>query len=179
MNYYKKMGDHQYDGRLLQIAEEGVAGSGDGRISRQDAEKLLTAVKDGNIFTPVEKETVKYLHQYFKWTEAAWEWFNQQIEAWQGEFERPDRMSLEELSKQHFPTYDVLTSEAERTAREHVLKAATDETYQDHDEIALILRLANGKRVEIVSNFIELTGNFVELRGGFDIPVRAIEKVEI
>ncbi len=173
------MGDKQFDGRLLQIAERAIAGSGDGRISRQDAEKLLEAVKDGNVFTSVEKETVKYLHQYFKWTDVAWEWFSQQVEAWQGDFERPIRMTIEDLAKQRFPMHDVLTNEVDRIAREHVLKAATDETYQDHDEIALIVRLADGKRVEVLSNFIEMAGNFVELRGGFDIPVTAIEKVEI
>ncbi len=178
-NYYEKIDGQQYDGRLLKIAEAAVRGAGDGRISIQDAERLLAAVKDGNAFTSVEQATVKYLHQKFHWTDAAFLWFNDQIKIWKVEFEKPVRMSLQELSKQHFSDHDVLTTEAERQARDHDLKAATTETYTDHDEIAMIVRLANGKRVEVSSNFIELAGNYVELRGGFDIPVKAIEKVEI
>lgn len=139
----------------------------------------MTAVKDGNTFTSVEQATVKYLHQKFHWTDAAFLWFNDQVRLWQTEFEKPVRMSLSELSKQSFPEQDVLETLAERQAREHDLKAATSETYNDHDEIAMIVRLANGKRVEVASDFIELAGSYVELRGGFDIPVKAIEKVEI
>jgi hypothetical protein len=179
MNYYIKIDDVQLDGRLLHVADQAIAGSGDGRISRLDAEKLLAAVKDGGTYTDVEKETVNHLYKKFKWTDSARQWFSLEVKTWQAEFERPIRMSLEELSKQHFSAHDVLTTEEERAAREHDLKAATNETYQDHDEIAMIVHLANGKRVEVSSNFIELAGHFVELRGGFDIPLRSIEKVEI
>ena len=88
-------------------------------------------------------------------------------------------MTPEEVSKQHFAKEDVLTSAEARSSRQGNLRAATAETYQDHDEIAIIVRLANGDRVEVFSNFIELEGEFVELHGGHVIPVRAIEKVEI
>lgn len=179
MTYYKMIDGHQYDALLINLAESAVAGSGDGRISMEDAKALLDAVKDGDSFTEIEKQTVKYLHQNFHWTDSAFLWFNEQLKAWQSEFEKPVRMSLQELSNQSFPEYDVLITLAERQAREHDLKAATSETYSDHDEIAMIVRLASGKRVQISSNFIELAGNYVELRGGFDLPVRAIEKITI
>jgi hypothetical protein len=179
MNYYKKIDNVLYDGRLIQLAEESVKGAGDGRISRPDAEKLLALVKDGNTYTQVEKETVKFLHRNFKWTEAAWDWFLQEVKSFEKEFEKPLQMTPEQLSKQQFPEQDVLATDTEKDARTHDLRAATTETYQDHDEITIIVRLANGKRVEVASNFIELAGQFVELRGGFDIPVRAVEKVEI
>lgn len=179
MNYYKKINNTLYDGRLLSFAEEAIKGAGDGRISRKDAEHLLAFVKDGNTYTQVEKNTVEFLHRNFKWTETAWDWFSQEIESFEKEFEKPLRMTPEELSKQKFPENDVLSTDAEKAARTHDLHAATTETYQDHDEITLIVRLANGKRIEVASNFIELAGQFVELRGGFDIPVRAVEKVEI
>ncbi len=93
--------------------------------------------------------------------------------------EKPIQMTPAEISQQHFSSEDVLTNETDREVREHGLRSATNETYQDHDDITLIVRLADGKRVEVTSNFIELAGQFVELKGGFDIPVRAIEKVEI
>jgi hypothetical protein len=102
MNHYKTIDGHQYDSRLIKLAEEAVKGAGDGRISIHDAEKLLQVVKDGSIFTSVEKETIKYLHQKFHWTDSAFLWFNNQLWLWYAEFEKPLKMSCEELSKQHF-----------------------------------------------------------------------------
>ena len=47
MNYYKTIDGKKMDGNLLEMAEKAVAGAGDGRISKSDAEELLQAVKDG------------------------------------------------------------------------------------------------------------------------------------
>ena len=179
MNYYKQVGGKKLDGHLLEIADVAVAGGGDGRISKVDAEKLLEAVIEDNVFTDVERVTIDYIHKNYRWTESARDWFRDQIKNWEKEFEKFIRMTPEELSKQHFPAEDVLHAEVERISRKNDLKAATMETYQDHDDIGLIVRLVNGRRVEVLSNFIELEGNFVELRGGFHIPLKAIERVEI
>jgi hypothetical protein len=179
MEYYKQVDGKKLDGRLLEIADQSVRGSGDGRISKHDAEKLLAAVIDGNIYTAIEKETVQFIHNNFKWTDAAWDWFNEQLRVWKAEFEKPIPMTPAEISKQHFSADDVITNPTDREVRDHGLRSAMNETYQDHDEITLIVQLANGKRVEVSSNYIEYSGQFVELKGGNDIPVRAIEKVEI
>ncbi|MBI1767544.1 MAG: hypothetical protein HY015_05750 [Bacteroidetes bacterium] len=176
---YKLVEGKQLDARLLKIAEDSVRGAGDGRISKQDAEKILTLVVDGNIYSAVEHETLEHIHKNYHWTDAAWDWFNDQLKIWKTKFEKPIQMTPAEISKQHFSREDVLTNETDREVREHGLRSATNETYQDHDDITLIVRLADGKRVEVTSNFIELAGQFVELKGGYDIPVRAIEKVEI
>jgi hypothetical protein len=179
MNYYKQVGRKKLDGHLLDIADSAVAGTGDGRISKEDAERMLAAVITDNFYTAVEKATIDYLHKNYRWTEAAWDWFCEQIKNWEKEFGRLISMTPEEISKQHFAKEDVLNSEEERISRKNDLEAATIETYQDHDEIGIIVRLANGQRAEVLSNFIEVAENFVELRGGFDIPVRAIERVEV
>ncbi len=179
MNYYKQVEGKKLEGYLLEIANNAVRGAGDGRISKADAEKILATVTDGKIYTVVEKETVAHIHKNYKWTEAAWDWFGEQIKNWERELNKSMPMTPEELSKQHFGTEDVLLDATDREVRDHGLRSATNQTYQDHDDITLIVRLANGKKVEVVSNFIELAGNFVELRGGFDIPLRAIEKVAI
>jgi hypothetical protein len=171
--------DKKLDNRLIEIASVAVAGAGDGRISKNDAERLLAAVIEDKVFTEVERATIDYIHKNYKWTESAREWFRDQIKNLEKDFQKLIRMTAEEVSIQHFSLVDVLSTEKERTARKHDLKAATAETYQDHDEIGVIVRLANGRRAEVTSNFIELEGNYVELRGGFHIPVRAIEKVEI
>jgi len=179
MNYYKEVGGKKLDGHLLEIADVAVAGAGDGRISKEDAEKMLAAVIDDDVYTAVEKATIDYIHKNYKWTEAAWDWFREQIKNWEKEFGKLIRMTPEEISKQHFAVEDVLNSEEEKISRLNDMRAATMETYQDHDDIGIIVSLANGRRVEVMSNFIELEEDFVELRGGFHIPLKVIEKVEI
>ncbi|MEZ4891143.1 MAG: hypothetical protein R2779_11530 [Crocinitomicaceae bacterium] len=82
MSYYKTIDGKKYDGTLIELADELTAGSGDGRISMADAEKLLAAVKDGDSYTDIEKETMAYLRENYKWTEAADEWFRTEIRKW-------------------------------------------------------------------------------------------------
>lgn len=82
MTYYKEIDGKKYDRDLLEAAEELVQGAGDGRLSKADAGVLLEKVKDGNSYTDVEKETVSYIRENFKWTDAADEWFRTEIRSW-------------------------------------------------------------------------------------------------
>lgn len=81
-SYYKVIDGKKYDKQMLDIADESVAGVGDGRISVEDAKKLIEAVKDGNDYTDIEKETMKYIRDNYKFTEAADEWFRTEIRKW-------------------------------------------------------------------------------------------------
>ena len=58
MGYYKTIDGKQYDGAIIELAEELTKGRGDGRISKDDAAKLLAAVKDGDSYTAIEKDTM-------------------------------------------------------------------------------------------------------------------------
>jgi hypothetical protein len=80
--YYKEIKGKKYDGALLDLADKLVGGKGDGRISEEDAKKLLKAVKDGDAYTEVEKATVSYLRSNYKWTEAADSWFRTEVSKW-------------------------------------------------------------------------------------------------
>lgn len=82
MSYYKEIDGKKYDGKLLETAEELTKGQGDGRLSQADAEKLFTLVKDGNSYTDVEKDTVEYIRENMKWTDAADEWFRTEVRKW-------------------------------------------------------------------------------------------------
>jgi DNA-directed RNA polymerase subunit F len=82
MGYYKTINGKKYDGDLIDLADKSVAGAGDGRISMKDAEKLLIAVKDGNSYTDVEKDTMEYIRENYKWTPEADEWFRGEIRKW-------------------------------------------------------------------------------------------------
>lgn len=82
MGYYKTIDGKKYDGELLELAEKLTSGSGDGRISTADAEQLYEAVKDGDSYTDIEKDTVAYIRENYKWTDAADEWFRSEIRKW-------------------------------------------------------------------------------------------------
>jgi hypothetical protein len=82
MAYYKTIDGKKYDGELIELAEKLTSGGGDGRISKEDAAQLLDAVKDGNSYTDIEKDTMSYIRDNFKWTEAADDWFRAEIRKW-------------------------------------------------------------------------------------------------
>lgn len=82
MAYYKTIDGKKYDAELIEAAEKAVAGRGDGRISMDDAKMLLDKVKDGNSYTDIEKDTMAYIRDNFKWTEQADEWFRTEIRKW-------------------------------------------------------------------------------------------------
>ena len=82
MSYYKTIDGVKYDAEILELAEKLTAGQGDGRLSVDDAGKLLEAVKDGGTYTDVEKDTMAYVRDNFNWTDAADEWFRTEIRKW-------------------------------------------------------------------------------------------------
>lgn len=81
-SYYKVIDGKKYDKQMLDIADASVAGAGDGRISVEDAKKLIEAVKDGNEYTDIEKDTMKYIRDNYKFTDAADDWFRTEIRKW-------------------------------------------------------------------------------------------------
>ena len=82
MGYYKTIDGNKYDGELLELADKLTQGGGDGRISKADASEILEAVKDGGSYTDIEKETMAYVRDNYKWTDAADEWFRTEIRKW-------------------------------------------------------------------------------------------------
>lgn len=82
MSYYKTIDGNKYDGEIIELAEKLTAGRGDGRISMDDAEQLLNSVMDGGKYTDIEKDTMLYIRDNFKWTEASDHWFRTEIRKW-------------------------------------------------------------------------------------------------
>jgi hypothetical protein len=82
MSYYKTIDGKKMDGNLLEMAEDAIAGIGDGRISKKDAEAMIKSVMDAGDYTDIEKDTMEYIRDNFKWTEGADEWFRSQIASW-------------------------------------------------------------------------------------------------
>jgi len=82
MAYYKTIDGKKYDGELLDYADAAIAGAGDGRISLKDAEEILGKVMDANVYTDIEKDTMAYIRDNYKWTPEADEWFRTEIRKW-------------------------------------------------------------------------------------------------
>lgn len=78
-SYYKVINGEKYDREMLAIAEETTSGRGDGRISLADARRLIAAVVDGGRYTDVEKATMAYIRDNYRFTEEADEWFRVEI----------------------------------------------------------------------------------------------------
>lgn len=77
--YYKIIDGKKFDKQMLEIAEETTAGKGDGRISLADAQRLIGAVTDGGRYTDVEKETMAYIRENYRFTDEADSWFREEI----------------------------------------------------------------------------------------------------
>ena len=84
------------------------------------------------------------------------------------------KINLELVPFLRFTKSDALFLPSEKRERDHQLVSATALTMSDHEEVGLVVRLADGENVEVVSNHIDYEGEFVELKGGHVIPIRAI-----
>lgn len=81
-SYYEIIEGKKYDKAILDATRKAVAGQGDGRISMEDAQKIYQAVNDANQYTDVEKDTLKYIRENFRWTEASDQWFRKNVRSW-------------------------------------------------------------------------------------------------
>lgn len=79
MSYYRNIDGAKYDNGLIETAEKAVAGAGDGRISYEDAKTLIDSAKDGEKVTDIEKDTLAYIAQNFKFTEKADTYFKEEV----------------------------------------------------------------------------------------------------
>jgi len=82
MSYCKTIDGKNYDGELIELAEKSTYGNVDGRLSKADAEILIEAAKDVNSYTNIEKDTMAYIRENFKWTNATNEWLRDEIRKW-------------------------------------------------------------------------------------------------
>jgi len=81
-NTYKVVDGVTLDAYLLEAAEQGVSGRGDGRISLADAKEIFRRIKEDDAYTDIEKVTISYIRERYKWTDEADEWFRQQVRRW-------------------------------------------------------------------------------------------------
>ncbi len=82
ISYYKQIDGKRYKAITLKMADESVEGKGDGRISKEDAEKIFATISDGKSYTQVEKDTMRYIRDHYNWTEGADELFRKKVRSW-------------------------------------------------------------------------------------------------
>ncbi|MEP2025965.1 MAG: hypothetical protein ABJH98_14350 [Reichenbachiella sp.] len=82
ISYYKQIDGKRYKAATLAEADEAVAGAGDGRISKADAEKIFALISDGHSYTQVEKDTMHYIRENYNWTPEADELFRRKVRSW-------------------------------------------------------------------------------------------------
>ncbi|MCA9715656.1 MAG: response regulator [Myxococcales bacterium] len=80
--YYKVIDGVKYDKGMLDVVDVAVKGQGDGRISLGDARKLLAQIKDANKYTQIEKTTMAYIRDNYKFTDEADTWIRAEIRKW-------------------------------------------------------------------------------------------------
>jgi hypothetical protein len=88
------------------------------------------------------------------------------------------KITPEEIPLVHFAHEDVLNSDEQKSQRAWKLNKAVMLTNVEHQDIGLIMQLADGEVIETYSNLVEFADNFVQVRGGWLIPVWAIVDVE-
>jgi hypothetical protein len=89
------------------------------------------------------------------------------------------KISLDGLKGLVFAKNDIFDTFIDRYDRVHKLRSAMAYTSGNHDEVWLIVILANGEAVEVESNIIDLEDDYVELQNGIGIPVVAIYDVGV
>jgi elongation factor Ts len=81
-SHYKQIDGKKYAASLLEAADKMTAGQGDGRISKEDAERLFLMLGKDHKYTDLEKETMAFIRDNYKFTEAGNEFIRKEIRSW-------------------------------------------------------------------------------------------------
>ena len=81
-SHYKQIDGKKYSKALLAAADEMVAGKGDGRISTGDAEQLFEMLTKDHKYTDLEKDTLSYIRQNYKFTAEGDAFLRGAIRSW-------------------------------------------------------------------------------------------------
>mgnify|MGYP006293678315 FL=1 len=81
ISYYRIIDGKRYDRRMLRVADEAV-GKEDGQIGMDSARKLFRIVTEGNRITRLEKDTLNYIKDNYRFSAEAMAWLFQRLENW-------------------------------------------------------------------------------------------------
>ena len=81
-SFYKQIDGIKYSAKLLSAADSMVAGVRDNVISKSEVRHLLELLRDDNRYSDLEQRTIAYIQQNYSFTDAADQFFRQQIDSW-------------------------------------------------------------------------------------------------
>jgi flagellar motor protein MotB len=114
-SYYKTIDGNKYDRDMIEIVEAAAAGQGDEQISLEDAEKLYEAIIDGNTITQIKQESLAYIKETYKFTEAAEKWLNEELDSWTARKEAQEQKKVEQPLTETGEPVTVTTAVSEAT----------------------------------------------------------------
>ena len=76
-----------------------VAGVRDNVISKSEARNLVELLKDDNRYSALEQRTVEYIQNNYSFTDAADQFFRQQIDSWVATLSTNDESEAEKIEK--------------------------------------------------------------------------------
>lgn len=159
MNYYKIIDGQPYDRKLLELAEELIRGKGDGRISKEDAQQLWTAVQDGKRITSIETKSLLYIRSHFNFTDSAADWLNHQM-ALTAPIELPNKIQSIILDEYDLQGLTFAYQEADIEAQQSLAHNKTPFIRAFRQALDTIL--TDGKNVESPRNIVkEVYGLFL------------------
>jgi nucleoid-associated protein YgaU len=74
-SYYKTIRGIKYNKAMIEAADKSVSGKKDGRISINDAKKIIKNALDGAGITEVESRTIQYIYDNYNFTPSAMKYF--------------------------------------------------------------------------------------------------------
>lgn len=138
-SYYRTISGKQYDNELLEIAEKATKRS-KAPIGKNVAKTLFDAIKDGGDYTDVEKRTVKYIRDNFKFSPEADEYLRSEIRKWAA------KISVPAAKKKTSPKASAKKENTTKRRSARAVKASDEgftpynESYEfgetSHDEVA-------------------------------------------
>lgn len=73
---YVQIDGVQYEKELLDLAKELTTGKGEGKVSHDEAQQLITSAQDGTKVTETELATLRYIRKNFEFTDKAAQYFD-------------------------------------------------------------------------------------------------------
>lgn len=126
MSYYRTINGKQYDRELLEIVEKAAKRS-KAPLGKNVAKTLFEAIVDGNEYTDVEKRTVKYIRDTFKFTEESDEYLRTEIRKWAAKISVPS-------SKKKPAKKTETVKKSSRNTKAKKVESFFSDSYSDSDE---------------------------------------------
>jgi len=78
--YYKQIKGQKYDKGMLDVVDEATETKD--KLTVDDCKKLFKEVIDGDVYTTIEKATMKYIRENYKFEKDADQWIRKSISSW-------------------------------------------------------------------------------------------------